>query len=86
MLQDLNIDDFKSKSPDYTCESSPFIYNPAGYVITGDLNIINNTSLPDCFTKGQKCRELKSTNWRHNFKIIIIITDSVYDYAGLCKT
>ena len=40
----------------------------------------NNTSLPDIFAKGQKCREPKSTNWRHNFKIIII-TDSVYDYA-----
>jgi len=35
------------------------------------------------FAKGQKCREPKSTNWRHNFKIIII-TDSVYDYAGQC--
>jgi hypothetical protein len=28
-----------------TFESSPFIHNTAGHVITGDLNIINDTSL-----------------------------------------
>ena len=44
VLRDLNIDDFKSKPPDCTCASSPFIYNPTGHVITGDLKIINNTS------------------------------------------
>ena len=47
VLHDLNIDDFKAKSPDCTCASSPFIYNPAGHVITGDLKIINSTSLRD---------------------------------------
>jgi len=45
VFQDLNIDDFKFKSPDCTCASSPFIYNPAGHVITGDINSINDTSL-----------------------------------------
>jgi hypothetical protein len=45
VLRDLNIDDFKSKPPDCTCASSLFIYNPTGHVITGDLKIINNTSL-----------------------------------------
>jgi hypothetical protein len=47
VLHDLNIDDFKSNP------HSPFIDNPAGYVITGDLEIINNTSLRDLFTKGK---------------------------------
>jgi hypothetical protein len=51
VLHDLNIDHFKSKPPDCTCASSPFIYNSAGHVITGDLNITNNTSLRDVFTK-----------------------------------
>jgi hypothetical protein len=41
VLRDLNIDDFKFKHPDCTCASSPFIYNPTGHVITGDLKIIN---------------------------------------------
>ena len=48
MLRDFNIDYFKSKPPDCTCASSPFIYNPTGHVIIGDLKIINNT----CSQKG----------------------------------
>ena len=51
VLRDLNIDDFKSKPPDCTCASSPFIYNPTGHVITGDLRIINNTSQREVFAK-----------------------------------
>lgn len=42
--QDLNIDDFKSKPPDCTRASFPFKNNPSDHVITGDHNIINNTS------------------------------------------
>jgi hypothetical protein len=42
--ESVNIDDFKYKPPDCTCASSPFIYNPTGHVITGDLKIINNLS------------------------------------------
>jgi hypothetical protein len=71
MLRDLNIDDFKSKPPDCTCTSSLFICNPTCHVISGDIKIINNTSLP-------KYREPKSINWKHNFKILM---DSVADYA-----
>jgi len=52
VLDALNIDDLKSKPPDYTCASSQFIYNPAGHVITGDLKVINNTSLQEVFAKG----------------------------------
>jgi len=68
-LQDLNIDDFKSKPPDSTCARSPFIYNPAGHVITDDLIIINNTSLRHVFAEGLKYREPKSINWKHNLWI-----------------
>ena len=57
VLHDLNIDDFKSKPRDCTCASFPFIYNLAGHVITGDLNIINNTSLRDVFAKWLKYHE-----------------------------
>ena len=64
--------------PDCTCASSPVIYNPAGHVITGDLNIINNTSLRDMFVKEPKYRETNSINWKHNFKFLM---DSVEDYA-----
>ena len=75
MLRDLNSDDFKSKPLDCTCASSPFIYNPTGHVITGDLKIINNASL---FAKGSKYRDPKSINWKHNFRMLM---DSVEDYA-----
>ena len=51
VLCDLNIDDFKYKPPDCTCASSPFIYGKTGYVITGDLKIINNTYLLEMFAK-----------------------------------
>jgi len=79
VLHGLNIDDFKSKPPDCTCASFPFIYyNPDDHVITVDCNIINNTSLRDVFAKGPKYRDPKSINWKHNFKII---KDSVEDYA-----
>ena len=78
VLRDLNIDDFKSKPPDCTCASSPFIYNQTGHVITDDLKIMNNTSLRDVFAKGPKYREPKSINWKRNFKILM---DSVEDYA-----
>ena len=64
VLQDLNIDDFKSKPSNCTCACSPFIYNPAG------LNIINNISLRDVFIKGVIYREPKSINWKHNFKFL----------------
>ena len=78
MSERINIDDFKYKPPDCTCASSPFIYNPTGHVITGDLKIINNTSLRELLAKGPKYREPKSINWKHNFKIRM---DSVDDYA-----
>jgi hypothetical protein len=78
VLHDLNIDDFKSKPLDSICASSPFIYHPAGHVITGNLKIINNTSLRDVFAKESKYRESKTINRKHNIKIIM---DSVEDYA-----
>ena len=67
VLHDLIIDDFKSKTPGCTCAISPFIYNPTGHVVIGDLKNINNTSL----RKGPKYREPKSINWKHNFKILM---------------
>jgi hypothetical protein len=47
LMHGLNIEDFKSKPPDCTCTSSPFIYNMSGHVLTGGLNSINDTTLRD---------------------------------------
>ena len=52
VLHDFNIDDFKSKPPDRTCESSPFIYNLAGHVITGDFKLSTTPLYEMCFPKG----------------------------------
>ena len=71
VLRDFNIDDFKSMPPYCTCARFPFIYNPTVHVITGDLKIINNTSLREVIVKGPKYRESKSINWKHNFKILM---------------
>lgn len=64
VLQNLNIYDFKFKPPDCTCASSPFIYNPTGHVIIGDLKIINNTSLREVFAKGPE-----SIDWKHKSQL-----------------
>ena len=77
-MQGLNIDDFKAKPPDCSCNSSPFKYSPAGHVITGDLNIIDNKPLRDVLAKGPKYREPRPINWKYNFKLLM---DAVEDYA-----
>jgi hypothetical protein len=55
-----------------------FIHNPADHVITGDLNVINDTSLRDVFAKEPKYREAKSIYRKHNLNILM---DSVEDYV-----
>ena len=60
------------------CAASPFNYEPAGHVITGDLDIIWNVELKAALSKGPKYREPKTFTWRKNFKIIM---DSVEDHA-----
>ena len=77
-MQDLSIDDFKSKPRDCSCSSSPFNYSPIGHVITGDISIVDNTKLRDILTKGPKFREPQPINWNYNFKLFM---DAVKDYA-----
>ena len=67
MLQDLNID-FKSKPPDSVIASvPPFIYNPAGLVITGGHNIFSNTSLQNVLYIMPKYPEPESINSKSKF-------------------
>ena len=78
VLQSLDLDDFKAHPPSCTCSSSPYLYSPAGHVVTGDLNIVENEQLKNILAKGPKYREPKSFSWKYNFKLIM---DSVEDYA-----
>ena len=56
----LNIDEYKPKSADCDCGSSPFKYYPVGYVITDDLNILGNIPLRNVFAKVSKFLRLNS--------------------------
>ena len=64
--------------PTCSCSASPFLYQPAGHVVTGDLNIVENHSLRNLLMKGPKYRENRSFNWKYNFKLVM---DSVEEYA-----
>jgi hypothetical protein len=57
---------------------SPFNYQPAGHVITGDVNIVRNEELMSLILKGPKFREPGFFKWQQNS---ISIMDSVEDYA-----
>ena len=78
VLKEIDLDADKN-APTCSCSNdSPFIHNPVGHIITGDLNIISNKLLQDVLLKGPKYREPKSFSWKQNFKIIM---DSVETYA-----
>jgi hypothetical protein len=44
-LQCLDIEQLRQNPPKCTCSSSPFNYRPAGHIITGDVNILQNEDL-----------------------------------------
>ena len=77
-LQGLDMDEYLKNPLTCDCSNSPYIYNPSGHVITGDLNIIQHENLRKVISHGPKFREPQYINWNHNFKIIM---DSVEDYA-----
>ena len=77
-LQDWRFTNHEYDSPPCFCSSSQFLYRPAGHIVTGDLNIVENTCLRDLISKGPKYREPQKFSWKYIFKLIM---DSVEDYA-----
>ena len=77
-LQDWRFTNHDVHNPSCSCSSSQFLYSPAGHIVTGDLNIIQNKQLRDLISKGPKYREPHSFSWKYNFKLIM---DSVEEYA-----
>ena len=73
-LKDFNIEQL----PSCSCSTSPFLYQPAGHVVTGDLNIVENPYLKDILSKGPKYREARPFSWKYNFKLVM---DAVEQYA-----
>ena len=77
-LRNLNAHDIISNPPPCSCSTSPYLYSPAGHIITGNLDIIDNNILRDSISKGPKYRESPSFTWKYNFKLVM---DAIEDYA-----
>ena len=80
-LRNLNAHVIITNPPPCSCSTSPYLYSPVGHIITGNLNIIDNTKLRDLISKGPKYRESPSFTWKYNFKLVM---DAIEDYARRC--
>ena len=60
VLQGLNTENIARNSLACSCKALEFCYNPAGHIITGDLNIVRISKLRDILSKCPKYRELRS--------------------------
>jgi hypothetical protein len=63
MLQCLDIEQFRQNPPKCSFFSSPFNYSPAGHIITGDVNIVENEDLRSLILKGPAFREPCFFKW-----------------------
>ena len=59
-----------------SCGSSQFLYPPAGHIVTGDLNIIDNADIRNIFAKGAKYRLPYEVNWDYVRNTVISAIDS----------
>ena len=78
VLQGLNTENCTRNPSACSCKASEFCYNPAGHIITGNLNLVRISKLRDILSKGSKYKEPRSFTWKQNFKLIL---DSVEEYA-----
>ena len=53
-LSNLNVSGYFSNPQTCHCKESKFCYEPHGYVITGDLRVIENAKLRELVGKGPK--------------------------------
>ena len=78
LLEGLNTENITRNLSACSCKGSEFSYNPAGHIITGDLNIVRISKLRDILFKAPKYRQPRSFTWKQNSKLIL---DSVEEYA-----
>ena len=71
VLQGLNTENIARNLSACSCKTSEFCYNPAGHIITGDLNIVRISKLRDILSKGPKYREPRIFTWKQNSKLIL---------------
>ena len=66
-----NIDELSIQlSETCDCVNSPFMYQPAGHIITGNLDIIGNDNIRNLLKKGTKFRIPKVNNWNETWDSI----------------
>ena len=53
------------------CNTSPYVYTPAGHVVTGNLNIIRNRHVRKLLSKGPTYREQNDINWKKNEELCV---------------
>ena len=53
------------------CSTSPFVYTPAGHVVTGNLNIVKNKHVRKLLMQGPTYREQSNINWNTNEELCI---------------
>ena len=60
--------DFDNGTEDMHCDcnTSSYCYEPAGHVVTGDLNIIRDAQLRSLIEKGPSYREQNYVDWKIN--------------------
>ena len=78
VLPGLNTENITRNPSAYSCKASEFCYNPAGHIITEDINIVTISKLRDILSKGPKYREPRSFTWKQNSTLIL---DSVEEYS-----
>ena len=71
--------DFTVGSKNLTCGciDSPYLYGPAGHVVTGNLRIINNGRICKLLVKGPSYREQNNINWN---RLEMILLEAVRAY------
>ena len=58
-LSNLNVSDYPSYPQACQCKESKFCHEPHGYVITGDLKVVENAKLRELVAKGQNTENQK---------------------------
>ena len=53
------------------CSTSPYIYAPAGHIVTGNFGIIKDKHVRKLLTKGPTYREQNNINWNRNEEICL---------------
>ena len=77
-LSDLDYHQFHNNPSQYECNTSSYLCQPYGHLITGDLSIIPNSKLRDLIAKGPKYRKPCKVDWDKN---VSLLCEAVDQYA-----